>query len=215
MGAKRKEINLIPKEYIQAQQIKRLKRLVLGLLIIETIVFMGTAVVSPYLDKKYEQAVLNELEYMKTDPKYVVVNKKIAELNEAKQDLEFWSQKYNQLKEKSFVSTELLDGISARLPLGMKISSLSLLDTQSVKIEGESESEEPFSSYLVLLESTYGEASIVYSLSEEEERYRYHIELQFPVPLSDEANAAEATETNEEGMLTMNEAMQTEAGGEE
>ncbi len=214
MQVKVREINLVPREYIQAQRFKHYKIIILLLLAIESLIFIGVAVILPMNQKEYEKTVFNELEYIKADPKYAVVTKKIEELNSAKQNLDHWSQKYTQLKQESLVGTELLDGLTARLPLGMTIDKLTISGNTQVGLSGESESKEQILSYLILLESTYRGAAVTFDIAEGES-YTYNVTLDFPVP-EPEAPAPEATASDvppPEGQITMDEAMQPETGG--
>ena len=213
MQAKVREINLVPKEYIQAQRFKSYKILSLILLLIESLIFIGVAVVLPLNQKKYEQAVFNELEYLKTDPKYAVVTQKMEELNSAKQNLDLWSQKYSQLKQESLVGIELLDSLTARLPLGIRINQLTISGNNQVILSGEGESKEQILSYLILLESTYKEATITFDIAEGE-IYTYNVTLDFPVPeveAPSESVAPDAAPADEQ--IKVDEAMQPEVGG--
>ncbi|WP_141722854.1 hypothetical protein [Cellulosilyticum sp. I15G10I2] len=185
MKTKTRGINLLPKEYIQAQKVKRYIAIAAAFILLECLVFIAAVVMPPLSLKKYEQKVLLELELMKGDAKFSEVNDILKQLETAKTEFNIWTQQYTTMKQKDFIHTELLDSLTARLPVGMTIDSLEIISSeQKMSIAGKTDRIEDLLNYVVILESIYKQSQIEFDISEGQKDEQGFLKSQRPYTLT-------------------------------
>jgi Tfp pilus assembly protein PilN len=224
MKPKVRGINLLPKEYIQAQNIKKYILIATALLLLESMVFIVAVVLPPLFHKEYEEKVLLELELMKGNPRFSEVNEVLKQLGVAKGDLESWTNQYHTLDQKDFIHTELLDSLTAGLPEGMTIDQLSVASGEkTINLTGKSSTVEEVLNYVVVLESIFKQAEIAFDVSEGEAEQEgtlktqcnYTVTLTMPgEPEKEKAKEVTAEETTETEETSSGEETADESGGE-
>ncbi len=167
MKTKVRGINLLPKEYIRAQKVKKYILIAAMLILLECLVFIVTVVMPPISLKKHEENVLLELEIMKNDVRFSEVNQILKQLEGHRTELKVWSDQYHTFKQNDFIHTALLDSLIARLPAGMSINQLELISgEQKISIAGKTNTIEDLLNYVVILESLFRQAQIEFNVSE-------------------------------------------------
>ena len=142
-------INLLPKEYVQAQKKAKSKRVAMIILIIEVICFIYKAVIGPKLEFRATEIKLERLTTCLNADRYIEINNQIRELEDERIEVQQWDEKYNRLSRKSLVSKQTLDCLLARVPTGLWINVLSISNAQNevgeeepqISIEGIAEEE--------------------------------------------------------------------------
>lgn len=209
-----KGINLLPKQYIQEQKIRRIKYIVGCVLAVECVVFIAAIVIPPKVKINGQQKELDALQVQLDDPKYEGVNKAISDLEKARNNLAAWTAKYSTLKNPSFISARILDSITARIPSGVVINNLTVSPVSEttggvVSIGGTALDYGSAFSYVTILENTYGSENVSFTVNRqevqgEEERtlVQYTITVNIPgeslVPETAEEAVVAAEENPEE-----------------
>ncbi len=212
MRARVKGINLLPREYIQAEQVKFVQIIISVVLVLEVFAFIGGIAIPPKLEEKKVQQQLEEISNKLNDSRFADVNKTIQELEVAKADVEQWVNKYGDLKQENFVSGRVLDSLTSRLPIGIVIDKMEIKpgekntgketevgegnSEKGIKIEGSSEELESIINYATILESAYGVGNIYYEGEYDKELgvYKYVIEVKNPVVTISETEAIPSSE---------------------
>lgn len=168
-----KGINLLPKQYIQEQKIKRWKYIGGYVLAVECLVFVAIAIIPPKVKIQKQQSTLDALQVQLNDPKYEGVNKAIADLEKARNNLAVWTEKYSTLKRPSFISARVLDSMTARVPSGVTINSLKIspLDGTTggaISVEGTAIDYGSVFSYVTVLENAYGSENVSFTVNRQE-----------------------------------------------
>lgn len=204
MRPKVKEINLLPKEYIQAQRIKTYILMGVLALILECILFVVTIVLPPINQIKQQENILLDLQVEVNDSKFAEVNQTIESLNKSKEDIEKWVNKYKNLKKPNFVSGELLDELAARVPEGTTIDMLEAQTSSgtegeastegpTVIIKGRTQSSSSILNYITTIEALYKEAAVSFNVGEGEAEASYQkYDITVKMPLPQAVKAAEA-----------------------
>lgn len=205
MRAKIKGINLLPKEYIQAEKVRMIQMLVGGVLILEVFAFIGGVVIPPKAEAQRLQVELDEVSLKLNDSRFADVNKTIQALEVAKAEVEEWVTKYGNLKQENFVSARVLDSLTARLPIGMAIDKINIVSGEKesnkvekeIVIEGSSEQLGTIINYVTVLEGVFGTGTVYYEgeLNKELNVYKYKLDIKIPqkVEATGEANDANGT----------------------
>ena len=185
------KINLLPKEYIQAEKL-RIGLMMIGcVLVLEVVLFVIFVAIPP---KTEIQETLNRLDMVSmeiTDSRFADVNQTIQQLEEAKVEMDEWIQKYSDLKKENFVSRRVLDSLLSRVPIDLAIDKLSILPEgqegaqleKTIAIEGTSQDVVPVLNYATIIESVYGADTTSYEAEYNKERglYEYIINVSIPV----------------------------------
>ena len=171
MRVNTKGINLLPKEYIRAEQIKYFKIIGAGLLTLEILAFIGLVAIPPKLEAKRLQQKLDEVAMEITDPRFTNVNQTIQQLEEAKAEVDDWLLKYGHLSKENFVSVKVLDSLTARVPIGVTLNGITLtpeaLDAgddgqRAIAIKGTATQLLSVINYVGVIESIYGADAATY-----------------------------------------------------
>ena len=205
MKARVKGINLLPKEYIQAEEVKFIQMIVGAVLLLEVLVFIGVVAIPPKIEMKQVQEQLNEVSSKLNDSRFADVNKTIQELETAKVEVEQWVTKYGDLKSENFVSARVLDSLTARLPIGAAIEKITIKpesaegsnEQKEITIEGTINELDAIINYVTVVESTYGTGNVYYEGRYDKERMVYVYKIDVKIPVEVEATTEEATTTEE------------------
>lgn len=203
MKAKVKGINLLPKEYIQAEKVKMIQMLVGGVLILEVFAFIGGVVIPPKVEAKRVEIRLDDIALKLNDKRYEDVNKTIQALETAKAEVAEWVTKYGDLKQENFISARVLDSLTARLPMGMAIENIAITlgegtnTEKNIAIQGTADKLENVFSYATLLESVYGVGTVYYQGSVDKDLGTCTYTLNVKIPAKVEV--VPQVETTEDG----------------
>lgn len=170
-----KGINLLPKQYIQEQKIKKYEYIAGCILVAECLLFISAFVVPPKIKIQKQQGALDALQVQLDDPKYEGVNKAIADLQKARNDLQIWTEKYSTLKSPNFISARILDSVTARVPSGVSIDGLTLSPGENttggvVSINGIANDYGSAFSYVTIMENTYGSENVSFTVDRQEQQ---------------------------------------------
>ena len=179
-------INLLPKEYKQAQEVKRQLLIMGGMLVLEVILFMSCIVIPLKIKIKETNMQLESLSLELNDGRFTDINEVIRQLEEAEVEKEEWTQIYEKLRREKFVSSRVLDSLLGRIPLQLTINQLMIVSGEeeteqekSISIEGTSKDMTTILNYVTILEGVYGGEAIQYEMeySEENKKYAYQISI--------------------------------------
>lgn len=180
-------INLLPEAYKQAEQIRRRLSIMGGLLMLESVFFIGCLVIPLKIEMQEASSQLEAVSLELDNDSFKEVNQVTRQLEEAKIQKEQWSEKYAKIKQKSFINTRLLDSVLSRLPFQLTINKLSIFQQyqdapnleRTILIQGTSQEMLAIFTYATLLESLYGVGTTHYEISYEEakEQYGYQISV--------------------------------------
>lgn len=183
-----KGINLLPREYIQAEQAKRMQMIVGAVVLLETCLFVGVVAIPPKLELNRLQTTLEQKTAETQDERFVDVNKTIEELELAKQEVNDWVEKYGGIKAENFVGAKVLDGLTSRIPMGVVLNTVSIVPAQdggtedTISIGCTSTDSVTTMNYITILESMYGRGTVSYSSSLDEETKLYTAEINVTIP---------------------------------
>ncbi len=194
-----KKINLIPRQYIRAQKIKKYKYIGSSILIVESVLFVILLVMPARVKLQKEQLSLNTLQMQLTETKYQEVAQVMSDLEKAQVELQIWQEKYNALKKPNFVSVRELDTITAHVPNGLIIGLMKLAPSEEavggvIYLEGIAMDYNTLFSYVTVLENTYGNAHISFTTEQkesEEGKYQYYT---ITIPIGEVLEEAEIEE---------------------
>lgn len=211
MKANVKGINLLPKEYIRAQQIRFFKMIGAGILMVEIVGFISFVVIPPKLEAKALQIRLDEITLEITDPRFSNVNQTIQKLEDTKMEVEDWLLKYGHLNKENFVSVKALDSLTARVPLGVTINGITMTPEASdaseyvqrtIAIRGTATQLVSVINYIAVIESIYGVGSVTYQATYDEGLAAYDYTMEVKIAVMTEVTTEEegaVGATNEAG----------------
>ncbi len=197
-----KGINLLPKEYIQAQQAKRIRIIVGALVLLEACLFIGVIAIPP---KNKISNLEKEVEYViqetKAD-KFKDVNKTIEELEIAKKGVQEWVDKYGNIKKENIISVRMLDSLTSRVPVGVTLLRIEILPSEEeftkatidITLSGYTEA---IHSYMNVVESIYGRGNVELTSKVDEKTGVVESELIVTIPLDTVRKDSEVVETDE------------------
>ena len=220
MRARVKGINLLPKEYIQAEQIRVIQMIISLALVLEVLAFIVGIAMPPKAEVEQVQQQLDKISSKLNDSRFADVNKTIQELEAAKVEVEQWVAKYGDLKSENFIGARVLDSLTARLPIGMAIERINIKPadaegsngSKEIIIEGTSNKLEAILNYVTILESIYGVGTVYYDGSYDKEilAYKYKLDIKIPVTVKATEESAPVEGAAQDGTTPPVE--QTEGG---
>lgn len=188
MKSRVKGINLLPNEYIQEQKIRNYQILTVWVLLFEVILFVCIVAIPPKFEVITVQEDLDQVTLELTDPKFQGVNQAIKDLETVTVDLENWKNKYKTLKKPNFISARTLDTLTARLPRGVAINTMTLgtaeAEGNSIKIVGSAKSFEQAYNYITTLEMNYTSYYMVHNVEKDDTTGEYKYEVTISVPVA-------------------------------
>lgn len=181
-----KGINLLPKEYIQAEQIKFIQLIVAGVMALEILAFVGIAIISPKIEAQKVIERLDEVSAELTDSRFNDVNKKIQQLEDAKVAIKEWIDKYGNIKEENLISARLLDSIIARIPINTTVNQITVEPADKtvnaagkdvITLKGNTMDAEQVVNYVTIIESVFGSGTTTYKATYDEELKGFEYEI--------------------------------------
>lgn len=197
MRVKVKGINLLPKEYIIAEQISFYQKIGLLVLALWTVFFVVFIALPPKQEVARTRDILLAKQQEVTSSRYAGVNKTLSELEQAKTDMEALINNYKEIKKESSISGELLDTLISRVPRGITITNMEITvpeatGTKQIKISYDADTYNIGHNYIAILEVLFstGEVTLQSNYNEEFGNYQYT----FSVSVPEENVGAPATE---------------------
>jgi hypothetical protein len=171
MKPKVKGINLVPKEYLQAQKLRVYMLIGAGLLFLECILFVFTVVLPPIAKVKEVKLDLTLVQAKLNDPKFVEVNQTIEALNLAQEDVQNWANICKGLKKPNLISEELMDKLIARMPKSLTIDEMIVAvlpdgTGTTLAFSGRSETVEDIINYTGVMETLFKGASASFEFTD-------------------------------------------------
>lgn len=191
--AKKKGINLLPREYILEEKF-RILRMIGGVAMgIELLIFILIFTIPPKQEIRRLDHKLDELSIALGDERFKEVNKTLADLEATKTELDAWMLQYKDLKSRDFISTRVLDTITSRLPEGVHINSMEMIPLvksegsatpEVIKLTGSGSDLTEIATYATLLESIYGDGAVVFQSDYDKTilANTFEITLTLPIP---------------------------------
>ena len=184
MKTKMKKINLLPRGYVQEQEMKRFWQVMIGLLILEVIGFTSFFIVLPNLENQTIAKQLSEVSAKVQDSRYIVVNQKAKALKEAELETKQWEEIYEEIKGEQFISKTLINALLAGASEEMSIHSITLYrdeetNNHQVVLEGVSDEALTIMGYNATLEKQFGVGLVEseFQWDEEQNTYPYSITI--------------------------------------
>lgn len=190
--AKKKGINLLPKEYILEEKFRLYRMIGTGVIVAEVIIFVLLFAIPPKQEIKKLDNTLDNLTIALSDEKFKDVNKTLADLEAAKTELDAWMLQYKDLKETDFISSRVLDTLTSRLPEGVHIDSMKLTPLERsegsatpevVTITGTASNLTEIVTYGTILENTYGDNTVVFQSDYDKSILANTFELTLTLPI--------------------------------
>lgn len=189
------KINLLPKEYKQAEQI-RLVFIVIGcILALEVVIFVMVVALPPKAEIQETINKLDEVSLKLNDDRFIHINQVIQQLEDTKVTMNDWIDRYSDLKQENFISKRVLDSLLSRVPIDVILDKLSILPEnqetsqleRTIFIEGRSQNVVSILNYITVIESVYGAGTTSYEATYNEERgvYEYKINVSIPIEKSE------------------------------
>lgn len=189
------KINLLPKEYIQAEQI-RLVFIVIGcILALEVVIFVMIVALPPKAEIQETINKLDEVSLKLNDDRFIHINQVIQQLEDTKVTMNEWIDRYSDLKQENFISKRVLDSLLSRVPIDVILDKLSILPEnqeasqleRTIFIEGRSQNVVSILNYITVIESVYGVGTTSYEATYNEGRgvYEYKINVSIPIEKSE------------------------------
>lgn len=180
-------INLLPKEYKQAEEMRRHILIIGGILILEVALFIIWIVIPLRIEIQETNSQLEAISLELNDERFININQVMGQLEQARMERDEWMQRCETLQQEKFVSSRLLDSVLSRIPLHVTINKLIILSEgqeasnleKNIFIEGTSQEMISILNYVTILEGVYGTETVHYEMEddEENERYTYQISI--------------------------------------
>lgn len=194
MKIRTNKINLLPKEYVYAEQIRRVFMIIGCVLALEVTIFVRFVVIPPKAEIKDTINKLDEVSLKLNDDRFGYVNQTIQQLEDTKMAMKEWIEKYSDLKQENFISKRVLDSLLSRVPIDLTLDKLLILPEnqeasqleRTISIEGRSQNMISILNYTTVIESTYGAGTTSYEAGYDEGQgvYKYKINVSIPVEKS-------------------------------
>lgn len=191
MKVRTNKINLLPKEYIQAEKMRLRLMIIGGVLALEVAIFITFVAMPPKVEIQETLNRLDEVALEINDSRFTDVNQIIQQLEDAKVEMDQWAQKYSNLKQENFVSKRVLDSLLTRVPMNVTLDKLLIIPEdieisqleKTIFIEGTSQDIVSVLNYVTVIEGVYGSGTTNYEAEYNEERgvYEYTINVVIPV----------------------------------
>lgn len=207
-----KKINLVPKEYLQAQKVRNIQLAVIAVLVLEVGGFVGKVVLPPKLEAQEVMARLDEVSAELTDSRFADVNQKIKALEDVKIELEEWNDKYKEIKEENFVSKRIIDSLLTRVPVGLSVSTLTISkdsekEGKQIILTGTAQEAISIMNYNTIIEGVFGFGTTheEFELDKEKGYYTYTITIITPEEVVAEETTDTTSDTTTEETVEANE----------
>lgn len=190
MKVREKKINLLPKEYIQAEKVKKGLMIAGGILVLEVISFIFLVAMPPKAQRLITDQQLDALSKELDNDRFGEMNLMLQQLETAEADVQEWRVRYDTLKSENVVSTRVLDSLISRVPFNLTINKLTISPEENnttasaglIKIEGSSVENIAVLNYTTVIEQVFGRGTIQYEVTYDEalKVYQYTIDVTIP-----------------------------------
>lgn len=204
MRIKIQGINLLPKEYIVAEQVRFYQKIGALVLALWTVCFIAFIVLPPKQEVVRTRDLLLQKQQEVNSSRYAGVNKTLSDLEQAKSDMQALINNYNSLKQDNAVSGETLDTLISRVPNGITIMTMSVTaapgnGAKQMSIQYNADTYRIGQNYATILELIFPSAqkSIQYSYNQSLDIYNYTISINVP----EEVVSEPVAETPAEGAV--------------
>lgn len=168
----KKQINLLPEQYVHEQKYKKWRYIIATAGLVEGLIFVMGFLVNPRVELQKQQVRLTSLQNQLAQPQYKEIKGIMDDLSTRRADLKKWEKQYNALKGTDLISGRILDGLTARVPYGVMINTLTLAKIEGgyeVEIEGNALNYEGVCQYVTTLGEVYERKNIKFTINNEEE----------------------------------------------
>lgn len=199
MRVKEGKINLLPKQYRNSRRIKILGYLAIGILMLEIIGFISLVVLPIQRELKITNEELLSKQKGVEDERYVRINELLEATVIAQKELQSWITCCKNIEKETFIGGRLLDELTARIPEGLILSSISIEEgtleeesqnIQQISLSGRAQAPTQVMTYLNTMETLFLEDTISHTLTKdsqtEESIFEFNIELKESVDLQEE-----------------------------
>lgn len=190
MRVKEGKINLLPKQYRNSRRIKILGYLAIGILMLEVIGFINLVVLPVQRELKITNDELLSKQKGAEDERYVRINELLEATVIAQKELQSWITCCKNIEKETFIGGRLLDELTARIPEGLILSSISIEEgtleeesqnIQQISLSGRAQAPTQVMTYLNTMETLFLEDTISHTLTKdsqtEESIFEFNIEL--------------------------------------
>lgn len=199
MRVKEGKINLLPKQYRNSRRIKILGYLAIGILMLEVIGFISLVVLPVQRELKITNDELLSKQKGAEDERYVRINELLEATVIAQKELQSWITCCKNIEKETFIGGRLLDELTARIPEGLILSSISIEEgtleeesqnIQQISLSGRAQAPTQVMTYLNTMETLFLEDTISHTLTKdsqtEESIFEFNIELKESADLQEE-----------------------------
>lgn len=199
MRVKEGKINLLPKQYRNSRRIKILGYLAIGILMLEVIGFINLVVLPVQRELKITNDELLSKQKGVEDERYVRINELLEATVIAQKELQSWITCCKNIEKETFIGGRLLDELTARIPEGLILSSISIEEgtleeesqnIQQISLSGRAQAPTQVMTYLNTMETLFLEDTISHTLTKdsqtEESIFEFNIELKESADLQEE-----------------------------
>lgn len=199
MRVKEGKINLLPKQYRNSRRIKILGYSAIGILMLEVIGFISLVVLPVQRELKITNDELLSKQKGAEDERYVRINELLEATVIAQKELQSWITCCKNIEKETFIGGKLLDELTARIPEGLILSSISIEEgtleeesqnIQQISLSGRAQAPTQVMTYLNTMETLFLEDTISHTLTKdsqtEESIFEFNIELKESADLQEE-----------------------------
>lgn len=216
MMKQNKQINLVPRIELKAQNEQK-KRIILSvILLIETVLFVVGIVVPQKLILRHQNEVLDKLDEQLENECFTEVKVVMNELEDVQEVVANWEKQYKRLSQKEQVGMHEIETLLGSIPKGVSISDLQIMETEvgyQIHMCGTTVNYQSIMGYITWLQALYGSSEISYVIDNEPTQgIEYEITLMTSV-----ASLGDETLQDEQVLLELDqdEALLSEEGGEQ
>ncbi|MBP3887073.1 MAG: hypothetical protein J6F30_05390 [Cellulosilyticum sp.] len=195
----KKKINLLPESYISLQKKKHRQLMIFGMIVLESLWFIGKIVIQPKIDIKRASMLLDEISMQLANDCFKEVYEKGHLLEQECEEVDRWNNVYQQLEETEFISKQLLDSLFAVVPKGVFLKKLQIKkEDQMIILEGTAQEVIQIMNYCTIIEGIFGYGTVkeTFEMNQDKINYTYFIEISVPQEeILEETNEEEEEES--------------------
>lgn len=190
---KKCRINLLPKSYLREIRIKKYLMLASIGLIAECILFMMLFIYPSKMALKHSVEGLDIVSEGLENESLSEVNRMAKQLENTKEEVEEWQEKYKKLQEDQWIGKSLLDSLVGRVPIGIHINHMKLIakqkendDDHLIELEGNMDDMTQLLNYIMVLEGVFGVQQVSYEVQYKGERELYEYSMKIEMTKAEE-----------------------------
>lgn len=181
-------INLLPESY---RRERRIDKWLIGasvVIVLEVMIFMALVVWPSKVELRRSIEKLDSVSKGWEDDSLIEVTQILNNLENVQQEVDEWTEKYEKVQSRQWISKSLLESLIERIPLGVGVNKLTFPSGQieneinrSVRIEGNAEYMTAILNYITILEQVFGAEAVSFEAQNNEEigLYDYSIDIEF------------------------------------